>query len=133
MSRLLGQNDKIEFLTQYNYLKCFYHSHQPLLPWSPTLIQFSYTNHAEYLIHFSRADIFGQRKTSVNYEEENNNDGDDDDGDGDDDDDDDDDGDGDGDDDDDGDGDGDDDDDDGDDDDDDDDEMMMMMMMMMMR
>ena len=44
----------------------------------------SYTNHAEYSIHFSRADIFGQRKTSVNYEEENNDDGDDDDdGDGD--------------------------------------------------
>ena len=81
-------------------MKCFYNSHQPFLSWSPTLIQFSYTNHAEYSIHFSRADIFGQRKTSVNYEEENNVDGDDDDdddgdgdGDGDGDDDDDDDGD----------------------------------------
>ena len=72
------------------------------LPQPPTtslMVSYPYSvllhQYAEYSIHFSRADIFGQRKTSVNYEEENNDDGDDDDdddgdgdGDGDDDDDD---------------------------------------------
>ena len=68
------------------------------LPQPPTtslMVSYPYSvllhQYAEYSIHFSRADIFGQRKTSVNYEEENNDDGDDDDdddgdGDGDDDD-----------------------------------------------
>ena len=66
------------------------------LPQPPTtslLVSYPYSvllhQYAEYSIHFSRADIFGQRKTSVNYEEENNDDGDDGDGDDDDDDDDD--------------------------------------------